>query len=208
MRYIRRAGGFAAAAALFVASGTGPVLASGPNRADPPNRTRAAALAAVRIGGRYFSIPLHARGRSISLTRRSPAAARASTSPLRTLTVTGTNLAGKPDTGDLVFVDNVDNSGAPGTGLVSFRHGTATFHVADGTYWAGGMFAQFSRKGRIVAARLDVLPQFTVSANTTVDLAASAATSKVTMIRGPAGRAAPVHGLGQHHGGPRGLSRD
>jgi hypothetical protein len=70
---------------------------------------------------------------SIGLTGRSPARARASTSP-RTLTVTGANPAGKPDSGDLAFVDNVDNSGAPGTGTESVIKFVVTASRASSHY--------------------------------------------------------------------------
>src|SRR5215472_4141748 len=70
-------------------------------------------LASDHARGSYGSTGLFAGRLSIGLTGRSPARARANVA-LDTLTVTGTDLAGTPDTGDLVFVDNVDNSGAQG----------------------------------------------------------------------------------------------
>lgn len=138
-------------------------------------------LASDHARGSYGNRGLFAGHLSIGLTGSSPAGGRADEA-LHTVTVTGTNLAGKPDTGDSVLVDNIDDSGAAGTGIESFQNGTATFAVGSGTYWAAGMFAQFSRRGRITAVRMDVLPQFTVSANTTVRTAAAAASSKVTMV--------------------------
>jgi hypothetical protein len=126
------------------------------------------------------------RGVSIALaTARAwaPGPAARTGFPMHTLTVTGTNRAGKPDTGDYVFVWNVDN------GLRSdleqafgfFYHGVAKFSVPAGHYWAVGVFGHPAIFGTS-PARLVVLPQFTVGANTTVHVAERTASSKVTMV--------------------------
>jgi hypothetical protein len=101
--------------------------------------------------------------------------------PAVTITVTGTDLNGKPDTGGLVFAGDVDNASLPSPDLGSFKNGTATFTGPPGTYWALAVFTQRSASGKVVSFRMDVLPQFTVTGNTTVHLTARAATSKVTM---------------------------
>ncbi|HEV2370836.1 MAG TPA: hypothetical protein VGS19_01590 [Streptosporangiaceae bacterium] len=100
--------------------------------------------------------------------------------PLHTLTVAGTNLAGQPDTGDGVLVGDIANSNTPGTGFSVFKNGAATFSVPTGTYWAAAAFAQFSGH-TLSSLRLDVLPQFRVTRDTTVGATAAAATSKVTV---------------------------
>jgi hypothetical protein len=99
-----------------------------------------------------------------------------------TITVTGTDLNGKPDTGGLVFAGDVDNENLPSPDLTSFRNGTATFTGPPGTYWALAVFAERSASGNVGSSRMDVLPQFKVTGNTTVHLTARAATSKITMV--------------------------
>jgi hypothetical protein len=100
---------------------------------------------------------------------------------MRTLTVDGTNLAGKPDTGDEVLVINADNADRFGageffTGSASvFYHGVAKFSVPVGHYWAVGFFADGN------ALYQPILPQFTVSRNTTVSIRERAANSELTI---------------------------
>jgi hypothetical protein len=133
----------------------------------------------------YGTDGLFANGLTISLPGARPAPARARPAPARasfpmhTLTVTGTDVTGAPDTGDAVFVVNVTSFakfGDPVETQSVFDHGTAKFSVPSGTYWA---FASFVSKGEI---RLDVLPQFTVSHNATVHLSALAASSRISMV--------------------------
>ena len=137
---------------------------------------------ADRARGSYGTDGMFGGGVSITLpgTR---ALAPAHGFPMRTLTVTGTDLAGTPDTGDSVFVWNVDNGlrSDPSQAISGFYHGVAKFSVAAGHYWAVGIFGD-AAFGATAPVRLDVLPQFTVSADTTVHLAARAADSKVTMV--------------------------
>src|SRR5262249_32248893 len=105
---------------------------------------------------------------------------------MKTLTFTGTNLAGKPDTGDLVIIVNVDDSSRldGGYSLADFSHGIAKFSVPAGHYLPIGVFFGSSSAGAPFPVRhgLDVLPQFAVTGNTTVRVAARAADSKVTMV--------------------------
>jgi hypothetical protein len=121
-------------------------------------------------------------GAGLSIALAGTAAIRARPgAPTRTVTVTGTTLAGKPDTGDLVLVGDVDNENLPNNGFTAFRNGSATFTGPPGAYWALAVFAQFSASGRFLSFRMDVLPQFEVTGDTTVHLTARAATSKITI---------------------------
>lgn len=102
--------------------------------------------------------------------------------PMHTLTVTATNGAGKPDTGDTVVV--FDGADLEAFGLnfnescSKFYHGVAKFSVPTGSYWVIGSF------GNSAATTFwaDIHPQVPVARNTVVHLAQSAATSKVTMV--------------------------
>jgi hypothetical protein len=123
----------------------------------------------------YGTDGLFAHGLSIS-ARTAPARPAF---PMHTLTVTGTNLAGKPDTGDMVTVLNVADFTRFGDPVESdnfFYHGTAKFSLPSGTYWAYASF--LSPKG----FRVDVLPQFTVRGSMSVALSERAAGSEVTMV--------------------------
>jgi hypothetical protein len=118
-----------------------------------------------------------ARGRS---TAASPAVV-----PMHTLTVKGTNLAGKPDTGDSVLVLNVDNTRTldPIQSRQPFDHGVAKFSLPDGHYFALGQFGSVTVHGHPgPATRYVVLPQFTVTGDTTVTMHETAADSKITMV--------------------------
>jgi hypothetical protein len=104
--------------------------------------------------------------------------------PGYTLTITGTTLSGKPDTGDSVFVGNVDDSNLTDlrTATQLFRDGTAQVSVPAGHYWAIAVFGRGSQQqGVAPAARVVVLPEFTVDKDTTVHVAERAASSKVKM---------------------------
>jgi hypothetical protein len=167
---------------VLVTSGPG-----GPHPVTVPAAGHAPAAPAVtlRLGGRKIVVPLGVAGHGrFAVTTLSHASQRgratAHGSPLHTLTVAGTNLAGQPDTGDQVLVGNVANAEVPGTGFGAFQNGTAAFSVPAGTYWAVAVFVQHSGSNP-ASVRLDVLPQFTVAHSTTVHAGAAAATSKVTM---------------------------
>jgi hypothetical protein len=145
--------------------------------------------ASGQASGGSSSAGLFAGGLSVALAGASstgsavPAGARPDASARTvTITTTGTDLNGTPDTGGLVFVGDVDNANLPNPDLSSFRNGTATFTGPTGTYWALAVFTQLSGSGKVVSQRMDVLPQFTVTGNTTVHLTARAATSKITMV--------------------------
>jgi hypothetical protein len=131
--------------------------------------------------GSYGSDGLFA-GVSIALAG-APTPVRASPDfPMHTLTVTGTNLRGQPDTGDTVIVINAadwQRFGDPNEIFNFFYHGTAKYSLPAGQYWAIGDFVNF--RGRHGSERLDVLPQFTVTGNhTRVHLAERAASSRLS----------------------------
>jgi hypothetical protein len=103
-----------------------------------------------------------------------------------TVTVSGTDISGRPaDSKDAVFLFNADNSTRfdnPGTSIAFFAHGTATFHVPPGNYWAVGDLYKNLPKEKTYNDYLDVLPQFAVDGNTTVRVSAAAATSKIQAV--------------------------
>ena len=128
----------------------------------------------------YGQDGLFAGGLSIRLAGM-PATARPATDfPMHTLTVTGTNLAGHPDTGDQVEIFNAGNPtrfADPIESTNSFYHGVTKFSVPAGRYWAVGLFPTFLKK--VIEWHVPILPQFTVSANTTVHMAERAADKQI-----------------------------
>ena len=130
--------------------------------------------------GRYGRDGMFAGGESVALAG-APAAAARPDLPMRVLKVKATNLAGHPDTGDVVFLVNQDNSalfGDPFESMNDFYQGSTKFSVPAGNYLALGMF--FDPSG---ATRLVVLPHVSVSSaatSTTVLMAESAASSQVS----------------------------
>lgn len=106
--------------------------------------------------------------------------------PMHTLTVRGTDAAGRPDTGDDVFVYNVDDSvrfGAnPNEALGVFDGGSTRYSVPAGHYSALALFADLDADRQVTSLRVVARPQFTVSADQTLAVAAKEATSEVTMV--------------------------
>jgi hypothetical protein len=104
---------------------------------------------------------------------------------MHTVTVTGTDLTGRPDTGAAVYLINVDNSGVTGnpadTGS-TFYDGSAKFSAPSGHYFALADFLDLSGSGALTGERIVTLPQFTVSGNATVHVNEAAASSKVTIV--------------------------
>ena len=143
--------------------------------------------------GSYGSDGLFGAGTSISLPGGATGAARpirpgriasGNGFQLHTLTVSATNLAGRPDTGDSVIVINVDNPiefSDLGEAIEPFDHGIAKFSVPAGHYFAFATFFDVSRQN-FTGVRLTVLPQFTVSSDVTVQTTEQAADSKITML--------------------------
>jgi len=133
--------------------------------------------------GSYGTDGIFAGGVTVSLAGTRPAQRPAPRFPMHTLTVDGTNLAGKPDTGDVVMVFNADDASRlaepPFLGSVNdFYRGTAKFSVPAGHYWAIAVFTDMNRAGAPVAQRFAILPQFTVTANTSVAVAERSAGSE------------------------------
>jgi hypothetical protein len=103
--------------------------------------------------------------------------------PMHTVTVAGTDLAGRRDNGDVAWLLNAadwENFGDPIESINFFYHGTAKFSVPAGYYWAIGDFLNFTGTGG--SERLAFLPQFKVTGNTTVHVAERAARSEITMV--------------------------
>ena len=131
--------------------------------------------------GSYGQDGMFAGGVSIGLAG-APARAPvpAAQFPMHTLTITGSNLAGKPDTGDTVLVMNSGNSRVfsdPVEAQQVFVHGVARFSVPAGRYWALGLFTSL-----YPGVHVPVLPQFSVFRNTTVHMAGRSADSKLQML--------------------------
>lgn len=138
---------------------------------------------ADRGSGGFGNDGMFAGGVQIALPGQAPrpAAGTGEHPGTNTVTITGTNEAGQPANGDPVALYNVDVSGRfdSFSSQGFFRNGLATFtNVPNGHYWAAAIF--FAPTGASV--RQVVLPQFTVSGNTRVHMAARAATSKVTVV--------------------------
>lgn len=143
-------------------------------------------FAADHATGSYGRDGMFAGGVSVSLAGGPAAAVRRATAfPMHTLTVTGTNLAGKPDTGDVVFVFDADNAQRyddPVESQSFFDHGTAKFSVPAGNFWALGIFQGPIHGKAAPAAYSVVVPQITASRNVTVRMAARSADSRVQMV--------------------------
>ena len=134
--------------------------------------------------GSYGTDGMFAGG--VSIGPRGQAAARAARPHfvMHTLTVTGTNLAGEPDTGDLVSVYNVDNLlkfGDPLETTNVFDDGSVKFSVPAGHYMAVGVFFNVSGS-TVTGLRSVTLPQFTVGADTRVAVDEPTATDQVQMV--------------------------
>ena len=135
---------------------------------------------ADRRSGSYGRDGMFAGGESVTLAGTTVAATARPDLPMHVLTVTATNISGKPDNGDIVFVLNEDNSTLFGDPIESendFYRGSTKFSVPAGNYFALGLF--FDASG---ATRLVVLPHFSVptTGTATVPMAESLASSKIT----------------------------
>jgi hypothetical protein len=131
----------------------------------------------------YGSDGIFAGGVSIGLPGQSVVPSARPDFPMHTLTVKGTNLAGRPDTGDAVVLLDMDSTLVnTQIGSVSvFYHGTAKYSVPAGHYLAVGYFTEFSGP-KMAGFRVVTLPQFTVAANTTVALDERTANSRVAFV--------------------------
>ena len=134
--------------------------------------------------GSYGADGMFANGVSIGLPGKAAGAAARPHFVMHTLTVTGTNLAGQPDTGDLVSVFNVDNLlkfGDPVETTNVFDDGSVKFSVPAGNYTAIGLFFDISGT-TFTGFRTVTLPQFTVAGDTTVAVDEPTATDQVQMV--------------------------
>jgi hypothetical protein len=144
-------------------------------------------FAVDRADAGYGTDGLFAGGLTISLADGARSARSAATPQyqMHTLTVAGTYRDGRPDTGDLVLLVNVDNSGRLDfvDSMAIFYHGIAKYSVPAGHYFAVGLFfgrpAGFSPDPPIIG--VDVLPQFTVAGDSRIRLSEHAASSRITM---------------------------
>ncbi len=137
-------------------------------------------FAADHARGSYGTDGIFAGGVSIGLPGQAAVTPARPDYPMYTLTVAGTDLAGAPDTGDAVSVYNVDSLlkfGDPIETSNFFYHGVAKFSVPAGHYMAEGLF--FDASG---ALRVVMLPQFTVTGDTTVAVSEQTATNEVQML--------------------------
>jgi hypothetical protein len=103
---------------------------------------------------------------------------------MHTLTVRGTTLSGRPDTGDLVTLIDADNASrfwTFGQDTEPFYHGIAKFSVPAGHFWVIGTFNDL-RGTQYLGARLVLPPEITVSRNAAVRLAERAADSRVQFL--------------------------
>ena len=99
--------------------------------------------------------------------------------PMHTLIVSGTDLSGRPDNGDVIRVFNVDDPVRFGFDSGSFfYHGTARFSVPAGHYYAVANFCCDRSAEHVV-----IVPQFTVSkatGPTTLHVSERSATSRIS----------------------------
>ena len=166
-----------------------------PGDTSPPPRRRCSAAPWIASSSpthsraSYGTDGLFAGGLTISLPGRNRRDSHPPTRPqyqMHTLTVTGNYRDGRPDTGDLVMLANVDNSGRLDfiDSMAAFFHGIAKFSVPAGHYFAIGFFFGSLRRRRPSRSThgLDVVPQFTVAANTRLRLNERAASSRITMV--------------------------
>ena len=96
--------------------------------------------------------------------------------PEHTLTVKATDLAGKPDTGGAIQLFNIDGLSLPMA--KKFEHGVATFSVPAGHYFGLASFPATTP----TSLHTVVLPQVTVTGNTTVTVQETAASSKLSIM--------------------------
>ncbi|HEY3958768.1 MAG TPA: hypothetical protein VGM53_35855 [Streptosporangiaceae bacterium] len=193
-RMLRPAAATAGLAATLLACVT-PAAAAG-HRAAPPRGTVTAAGPRLVAGDQGRSRQGGAGPRCVTILAAT-GRTRASTPPRQragtghattyTVTVTGTTITGQPAgaRSGQVFLFNADDSARfdnPVRSVLPFSHGTATFHVPAGHYWAVGDFIRQRPAHKTYDEYLDVLPQFTVRGKTTVRLTARLATSRVQAV--------------------------
>lgn len=131
--------------------------------------------------GNYASPGMFAGGLSIALAGVPSSAPVRPQFPMHTVTVTGTNEAGKADSGDPMLLFNADNQeifGDPFEIGGQFFHGVTKYSVPAGHYWAIADFLTPVKHN--VIQRLVIEPQFTVSGGRKLHLSARSATSQMS----------------------------
>jgi hypothetical protein len=135
--------------------------------------------------GSYGQDGLFAGGVTVRLPGTPAPPASPKRLPMHTVTVTATNLAGKPDTGDWVWLINADDANRfddiLGASFGTFDHGAAKFSAPAGHYW---MVGQFPTLHGGASMDLHIVPrtQVTVGSHTTLHLDARSAASQITMV--------------------------
>jgi hypothetical protein len=123
--------------------------------------------------GAYGTDGMFADGTAIRLagTPATPVPRTRPRFPMHTLTVHGTALNGKPDTGDTIVVLNMDNFdyfSDPNAAENIFYHGSAKFSVPAGHYLAFALYTDSDSQGNPVDDRWVTIPGFTVTGDTTI----------------------------------------
>jgi hypothetical protein len=161
-----RAGLLAAPVAAMLAAGLASPAGAAPGHPVSAARSTDGTKEAARTGPYVLAGP-EPRARPASPGTRE-----------HTLTVKATNLAGKPATGGVIQLFDVDSVQAPQG--QHFAHGLATFRLPAGHYFAVASFGGL--KDKRIPLRTVVLPQVTVTGNTTVTVRETAASSKLTIV--------------------------
>jgi hypothetical protein len=146
-------------------------------------RTFGAALAAQYVADRTGAGHRSLTGAVTSIALAGAASGSRPVQPnfaMHTLTVNGIDAAGRPDEGDVVFLQNVDDSARYLSGQVFF-HGQARFSVPSGRYFAISAFLTVTASGDLTDARLVANTEFDVRADGPVLLDARTATEPITM---------------------------
>ncbi|MEQ0559962.1 hypothetical protein ABJI51_12825 [Amycolatopsis sp. NEAU-NG30] len=162
------------------------LLDGAPLPADP--RTFGAALAKQfkedTARGRFGGQGLFAGGTRFALAGAPKRQAVRPRSVMRTVSVDGTDIAGKPADTGVAFLYNTDDGAtlAPDENFGYFFGGTAKFSVPDGNYSALGLFWTADADGNPTEVRFSAQPEFAVKADMTVRVDAKRASSKVTWV--------------------------
>jgi hypothetical protein len=135
--------------------------------------------------GSYGADGLFANGTAIWLAGAQPSRPRPEPRfPMRTLTVRGIGPDGKPDTGDVVFVFNIDHLSyfsSVSESMSFFDNGVAKYSVPTGHYVALSMFLSVDSHGQPTAQRMVIDPAITVAGNAAISLDARTATSRISV---------------------------
>jgi hypothetical protein len=137
-------------------------------------------------GGVWISasgVPGAAVSSAASVARERQAEPQTPAFKMHIVTLRGVTAAGKPDTGDVVFLFNTDNNaiyGDPYEEPNTFYHGTARFALPSGNYWAFAWFTTTDKKGNETGLRAVLMPRIVITGDATLTVRAAAATSELT----------------------------